>query len=890
MLSIVERNEEELTTLKHGENVFHDALSRVPEGEIRFHVTDESGSVADYDLLYTENMLLFPEQTRSIIYKMTNGRPTYASFPVYDEEDEENLCLDFFKQFQRIELEQADEYSIVFARIALKHTDIPIVYTDERFEWFLEDSAQCSRVESLPAEKEKTTLRVTNSPFDMGYTVRDFSKLGSVAAFQNLFFWQHLINGKKGPFRYVEVVLSKITGIGGILSILTSIGRASAGRGLQAYLRPGCTRYPEELLCRYFKVGKKPEDATDENTISLDDRTILSTSWYCCQFPANFDESILDDQFALEMREYAEAILGGRKTLGVLARGTDYITSSLGADRTHARADQMITVIEKWIREDGYEKIFLATEDQDNFDRIRSAFPGKVIAISQERTSVKEMKKKGATLLYELEQKNNKGQAYSDALEDTTVNYFYALYILSKCDAFLCSGQCNGWDTVRSLRGGTFTRERKLFVLHDGDPAVEDWEEVRPVTAGMFARGAYPTAKAFFMTSRFDLKEAVNPEAVRKAWEKTLEVYPYLGYAVATRAGKLVLLKNTLPFVIRETSEIVEPFDREGNFHIVTFAYLDNVLWIYADHVPLDGTGFKAVLETFFYHYYCELDGKDYEVPEGVFTWKDGAVEGQETDAYRMVDAIDPSVMMKGMNAKQSFVPAETKRDELFLNRENCRGYCISVPSQAFMSYAKKVGGSPMSVLSVFFARALERVHPENTLPINLMTVASIRKAMGNEHSLLHQVVHTPYTFETEDLKNDDVVLNGRFREFLKGFASESNIRMLCGVYRGICEGYAKAFAAGSLDTLILEQRARAEGACMISYIGTLRTAEYGSRIRMTAFHAMPEKGIMLQVTEVGGCFCIDWYQGFHGDMYARAMRDLMKEAGMNGARIERVE
>ena len=33
MLNIVERNEEDLTTLKHGENVFHDALSRVPEGE-----------------------------------------------------------------------------------------------------------------------------------------------------------------------------------------------------------------------------------------------------------------------------------------------------------------------------------------------------------------------------------------------------------------------------------------------------------------------------------------------------------------------------------------------------------------------------------------------------------------------------------------------------------------------------------------------------------------------------------------------------------------------------------------------------------------------------------------------------------------------------------------
>lgn len=46
----------------------------------------------------------------------------------------------------------------------------------------------------------------------------------------------------------------------------------------------------------------------------------------------------------------------------------------------------------------------------------------------------------------------------------------------------------------------------------------------------------------------------------------------------------------------------------------------------------------------------------------------------------------------------------------------------------------------------------------------------------------------------------------------------------------------------------------------------------------------------MLQVTEVGNAFYIDWYQGFAGDMYAKTMRDLMKSVGMNGATLERVE
>ena len=43
----------------------------------------------------------------------------------------------------------------------------------------------------------------------------------------------------------------------------------------------------------------------------------------------------------------------------------------------------------------------------------------------------------------------------------------------------------------------------------------------------------------------------------------------------------------------------------------------------------------------------------------------------------------------------------------------------------------------------------------------------------------------------------------------------------------------------------------------------------------------MLEKGIVLQMTEVGDTFCIDRYQGFHDAKYIRAMRDTLAEMGM---------
>ena len=893
MLSISKRSEEDYVTLNHSDNIFHDALAEVKNGETHFHVVDSEGRVPDYDLEYIDNMMLFPEQVRGLILKMSSSGRVYGEFLDYDETNKDTLCIEFLENFDKIEIEAIDEYSVGITRVALLHTDKHIYTPDERISWFFPDEERIHIVDALSSEREKTTLRITPSPFEMGFTKNDWSYLATVACFQNIFFWQAFADGKKGPFKYVEVVMSQIAGIGGVLAILSQVGNAMAKKGLDTFLRPGCTRYPEQLLCRYFKINPKPEEATEENTLTIGALLpIFKTSWYGCQFPANFDESILDEGFAAEMKEYADAVLGGRKILGVLARGTDYLTNNLGSDRIHANVDQMIAIIHEWMDEGGYEKIFLATEEQANYDRIRAEFPGKVIAVAQERHTVAEMKKKNSTLIYEFEQKINSGKAYEDALEDTTVNYFYALYILSRSDAFLCSGQCNGWDTVIALNGGKFERTRKLHVNFEGDPEIEKWKEVRPVTAGMFARGAYPTDKAFFMTYRFDLKEKVDADVVKAAWDKTLKVFPYMSYAVGTRAGKLVLLENNRPFVIKETSEVVEPFSRSGNFHTVTFCYLENVLWIYADHVPTDGTGFRFVLETFFYHYFCELDAKEYPVPEGVLTEKDGVAPGQEVDAYRMVDAIDPKVMMQnGLMGGNNYVLPETVQDDIFARKEDCRGYCISVPSDELMGYAKSVQGSPQSVLSVMFAKAIERVHPENELPISMIAPISVRKVMGNTYSLLHQVVHAPYSFVPGELSDtDDVAINAKYRGFLKGFSSEQNIKTLCGVYRGICEGYDKAFAAGALDNIVLEQRAKMGGSVAASYVGTLRTGEYGERIRMTAFHVMQEKGIMLQMTEVGKFFYIDWYQGFPGDFYATAMRDLMREAGMTGAAVERVE
>ncbi len=880
------RNDEEGRTLDLSAGLFHEALGYRPESKERFHVRNDKGE--DFDIVYWDNDEDIEPRDAYPAYV----KPPYmAKYLVYDENDKETIYLEFFEGLKYMMFEELNEYTIAISRVILNFTDMEIWCADDRILWFIDADPRLHIVDELPVDIYKEDCFYIQEQLRVGMEDNNFNRLSNTYAFHNIFFPQWILNGRSfSEFKYMTLPIDSAGGIGALLSFYKRYEIAFKHFGLKfaAPDKDYFGKYPREMVERYFAADMWAEDANEDNTLQVPNTVMFIKTKFVQTLPGIMDRSVIAPSFREEMDEYYDAVFGGKKTLGVLIRGSDYISTGLSGTRKMASVEQMVPGIRKWMADHGYEKIFLATEDADILARMKKEFGKTMAALSQRRISRSDLRDGQIISDYE---KENAGNEYKEKLEDTTVNYFYALYILSRCDAFMCSGQCNGWDTVISLNENRFERTYKYAVGVNGDPRTEGWKEIRPVTAGMFARGAYPTDKAFFMTSRFDLKENVDVQALKEAWEKTTKVYPYVTYATVIRSSRLVLAEDPLPFVIRETGEVIEPSTPAANFHMVTICYLGNVLWIYADHVPFDGSGFMHVLETFFYHYYCLADKCEYPVPDGVHTEKDGLVPGQDIDAYLQVDPVDPRASMGAFMGRQTFEPPERPGNCIFAPKADCRGFCISVPSAGFIDYAKSVKGSPMSVLYVSFAKALQRVHPENALPFDFMAPVSIRKAMGNTESLLHQVVHFYYSFDPRDLsEKTEEELNTEYRSALKEFTSEEGIKKSAGIYRSICEGYAKAFVYGALNKIIMDQRKNMKAVAGVSYLGTMRTGEYGNRIRMTAFHAMQERGIMLQVTEVGGYFCIDWYQGFHGEEYVLAMRDVLEERGISGIKVERTE
>ena len=408
---------------------------------------------------------------------------------------------------------------------------------------------------------------------------------------------------------------------------------------------------------------------------------------------------------------------------------------------------------------------------------------------------------------------------------------------------------------------------------------------LRKLNAGLFARAVWPEGQPFYMTHSFTLDEEVSPEALKKALDATLQVWPYLTLAVVKKDGVYYLAENSLDFVIRRTADRIEPSTEAGNFHAVTICYEGRKLNFYVDHVLTDGLGWRMALQTFFYYYFCALDGSEYPVPEGVRTILDGPAPDEQDDAYMKAPAAMPRGVIAGAAEKDIFHCPEVPGDKDTLTVGDCGHYVISVPSEAFMGYARTVGGSPNSALIQIMGQSIQKLHPENRQPLAFWIPVSIRAAMGNTHSLLHQVVPTIWYADPGVLAagGGAAGINEQIRSHLRDFCAAENIRKQCGMMHMIIEMIRKSVSADRLGQVMGQKADQEQYSVLASSLGTLAAGEYGSRIHMDAFRVMPGKSLNVYLMETGGNFYVSLSLGAKTDAYAKAAAEYMTQLGMKG-------
>lgn len=443
--------------LNHSENVFHEALKKKLE---YCHVYKDDQPL--YDLQKVENNYALKNSKGM---KDNGFTELFFEYNDYDENDDRTLNLSLIKRFGAIEIEDVTEYSVVIARIAAYMLNMQVYVTDSRISLFMSDLTIVQIVDELPGRQDSMVI---TKDFLIGLYRGDVRRNSSIPLFSEIFFVQGLAEGKDiSKVKYCQIEFDKIIGIGAILDTYNKMEALLAGFGIQCFLKENCSRYSDEMLNRYFVLKKRPADANEDNTCVCAEfiKLYVIPTFQMMQIPLK--ETVIVDKFNQHMDEYYEAVFGNDKVLGVLVRGTDYKIAEVGASNKQASAEQLIPKIREWMDEYQFDKIFLATEDNDALDTMIHEFgKNKVRVIAQERFSVSDFK--NVHLIKDLEKERRSGEAHQAALEDITINYFYALKLLAKCNSFIASGTCSGTKMVLGFNDGKFEHQYIFNPITEG--------------------------------------------------------------------------------------------------------------------------------------------------------------------------------------------------------------------------------------------------------------------------------------------------------------------------------------------------------------------------------------------------------------------------------------
>lgn len=102
------------------------------------------------------------------------------------------------------------------------------------------------------------------------------------------------------------------------------------------------------------------------------------------------------------------------------------------------------------------------------------------------------------------------------------------------------------------------------------------------------------------------LTDIVSGNHLKTAFAQAIKRYPYLAQKFVEVAGDFFLVKNELPFVIRNSRQLLPLGGAATNEHLIDVQYAGQTVLISYHHGLADGRGMVPFVRTLLY-YYCTL-------------------------------------------------------------------------------------------------------------------------------------------------------------------------------------------------------------------------------------------------------------------------------------------
>ena len=376
---------------------------------------------------------------------------------------------------------------------------------------------------------------------------------------------------------------------------------------------------------------------------------------------------------------------------------------------------------------------------------------------------------------------------------------------------------------------------------------------------------------------RIRMRDLIEPTVFRHAVDMTMQRYPYFLVELKKKDGEYILAENHRPVVISDSLHGVELNSAQSNYHMIAFCRQDN--WFILDifHGITDGTGAYELVRTLLYYYCSEryqvtLNGEGIRLVGDEISpeeWNDPVVNRSDLPLPPRVE----------MSDALNLIAASGIEDD---GRHTV--YNVSINEAEFMRFNLDNDGSPGTMVSLLFSRAVAKLFPDAKEAIRIALCVNQRKALHAPlaHQSLVGGAMLEYKEEMRDwpLEKQGTAYRGMVfaqteeEKVLSGVASGAAISRLILSKKSDAERKAAAGYIGSLANKILT--------ATVSYVGKADYKEAEQYIRDFRTWSSPaSNGILIEISAVNGRFNLDFLQTFSNPVFVNAFLQELDDNGI---------
>ena len=380
------------------------------------------------------------------------------------------------------------------------------------------------------------------------------------------------------------------------------------------------------------------------------------------------------------------------------------------------------------------------------------------------------------------------------------------------------------------------------------------------------------------------MKDMVDGDVLQEACRLTMSRYPYFAMKIEKDGGDIFFADNDLPMRVLHTDGPVVLGSSEVNGHLLSISWWKNKIHIDVYHALTDGGGIYPMIKTLLY-YYCSAYYEMELSREGI------RLAGTPVDPLEWEDPA------KREFTEEPFAPVvkwqkpgfQLKDGGIADVHEDCVVYNIRIHEEEFMRFNLSNDGSPGTIVALFLARAIDKLHPVKKDPVVIAMCVNQRKALKAplaHHSLVGDV-RLVYGDRLKKMEFMDQATS--FRGMVALQSDPDIVREEIKEYKQIVADLEALPTAAEKHRYCVDRMDLLTSyfTATISYVGKTDMGEAEQFIQ--EFHVLPATALpssatplTLELSAMNGSFYVNFMQYFDDERYLKAFIKELRDNHIN--------